>query len=248
MWVERSRKFFNTPILGDVLITICLDYVCGTRQRTKSMRKEKITTGEYYHIYNRGIHKQTIFHDRSDYARFLFLILYFQSTFIFKNVIRIILGYIKKSEFIIENKTLQEILKSKSVEIVSFCIMPNHFHILIKQLKDDGIASYMHRVLGGYSRYYNKKYGTSGHVFQGAYKAVLIESNIQLLYLTAYIHRNPRTLVGWQDREFEYEWSSYQDYIKDNRFGELLVRSIVLDQFKYKEYEYFVQTSSAKIK
>jgi putative transposase len=213
----------------------------------KHMRKEKITSGEYYHIYNRGINKQTIFHDRADYARFLFLILYFQSTIIFRNIFRFINDYLKWSKFFIDNKEINEVIKFRSVVVIAFCIMPNHFHIIIKQLNDGGIASYMHRVLGGYSRYYNKKYGTSGHVFQSAYRAVHIENNAQLLYLTAYIHRNPRVLSEWYKKEEQYEWSSYQDYIGISRHRGLLDLSIILEQFDSKEkYHQFVEFSLAK--
>ncbi|MEO5646515.1 MAG: transposase [Candidatus Paceibacterota bacterium] len=149
--------------------------------------------------------------------------------------------------FSIQNKDLQEILHHKTIEIIAFCIMPNHFHILIKQLKDDGTSSYMHRVLGGYSRYYNNKYGTTGHIFQATYKSVLVKNNIQLLYLTAYIHRNPRSLSLWYGKELQYEWSSYQDYCGTNRFGELVLFSVILNQFHLKSAYYsFVESSPAK--
>jgi putative transposase len=211
------------------------------------MRKEKITSGEYYHIYNRGINKQTIFHDRADYARFLFLVLYFQSAKTFYNIGRIVSGYIKQRLFLITTRDFEEIIRCRSLELIAFCIMPNHFHLIIKEGGEGNVAKYMHRVLGGYSRYYNAKYKTSGHLFQSEYKSVLIENNTQLLYLTAYIHRNPRVLPEWYKKEAEYEWSSYQDYIGVSRYADLLEQRIILDQFDSKEKYYeFVESSTAK--
>lgn len=213
------------------------------------MRKEKVIIDEYYHIYNRGVNKQTLFHDRSDYVRFLFMMLYFQSSKTFSNIRRYVIFYLKNNIFNIALSDIQKIISDQHIGIISFCIMPNHFHIIIKGIKKDGATSYMHRVLGGYSRYYNKKYGTSGHLFQGAYKIVHIENNIQLLYLSAYIHRNPRSLLGWENKELKYEWSSYQDYVKEGRFGRLLTQTIILDQFSSKkDYQKFVESSPAKLK
>ena len=212
------------------------------------MRKEKITTGEYYHVYNRGVNKQTIFHDRSDYVRFLFLLIFFQSPKRFSNIIKFVGIYLKIGAFNLKKKKVNDIAKFRFVELVCFCIMPNHFHLLVQQTSDQGTASYMHRVLGGYSRYYNKKYDTQGHLFQNTYKAVHIKNDIQLLYLTAYIHRNPRILSGWLGKEHLYEWSSYQDYIVSNRFGVLLIQEIILDQVVSKiNYRHFVESSSAKM-
>lgn len=212
------------------------------------MRKQKATVGEYYHLYNRGINKQIIFHDRGDYVRFLFLLIYFQSPERFLNISKFVIFYLQKSFFKINSDSLEKIIRSRFVELVVFCIMPNHFHLIIKELKLDGVPSYMHRVLGGYSKYYNQKYKKSGHLFQNAYQMVHVENNTQLLYLSAYIHRNPRKLNDWKGKESLYEWSSYQDYVNISRFGLLLVQTIILDQFESKEkYRHFLESSPAKI-
>lgn len=134
------------------------------------------------------------------------------------------------------------------VELVAFCIMPNHFHLIVKELEEGGIATYMQRVLTAYSKYYNTKYEKSGHVFQGPYGAVHIEDDRQLLHLSAYIHRNPREISKWFNKEDQYPWSSYRDFIGDNRWGNLLLPDIVLGQFKDKKhYHKFVKTSPAKV-
>ena len=96
------------------------------------MRKVRISPGEYYHLFNRAVNKQVIFHDTSDYVRFLFLILYFQSPINFPQIGRLVKNYVKRLAF----DTLDEdkVIKRRTVELVSFCIMPNHFHLIVKEL------------------------------------------------------------------------------------------------------------------
>jgi putative transposase len=212
------------------------------------MRNIKIAPGEYYHILNRGVNKQLIFHDNADRVRFLFLILYFQSPVSFINIGRPVKQFVKHSVFNIEKETMQKISKDRFVELTSFCLMPNHFHLIIKEVKENGIARYMQRVLNSYTKYYNTKYQKSGHLFQGPYKAVHVENNKQLLHLSAYIHRNPRELKEWFKKEDTYPWSSYQDFIGKNRFEKLLVPDIINGQFENKkEYDDFVKTSPTKL-
>ena len=208
------------------------------------MRIVKIAPGEYYHICNRAVNKQTIFHDTGDYFRFLFLILYFQSPMVFQQLGRLVKDFVLSRALDIKG----EVVKKRKIELVAFCIMPNHFHLIVKELEEAGIATHMQRVLTAYSKYYNTKYEKSGHVFQGPYRAIHISDDPQLKYLSAYIHRNPRELVGWLNKVDKYQWSSYQDYIGENRWGDLLVPDIVLGQFKNKErYHEFVKMSTAKL-
>ena len=210
------------------------------------MRLIRIAPGEHYHIFNRAVNKQVIFHEIGDYARFLFLILYFQSPINFPQIGRLVKQFVKSSAFDIMNE--DEIIKKRRVELVAFCIMPNHFHLIIKESDEGGITSYMQRVLTSYSKYYNTKYEKSGHVFQGPYQAVHISNNRQLLHLSAYIHRNPREISKWFNKEDQYQWSSYQDFIVENRWGNLLVPDIIAGQFKNKyQYRNFVKTSPAKL-
>lgn len=210
------------------------------------MRNIKIAPGEYYHIYNRAVSKQTIFHDTRDYLRFLFLILYFQSPLIFQQLGRLVKHFVQHR--VLDTIDINEIIKKRTVELVAFCVMPNHFHLILKGLEEGGIATYMQRVLNAYAKYYNTKYEKSGHVFQGPYRAVHVSSDRQLLYLSSYIHRNPRELANWLGKEDQYQWSSYQDYIGENRWGNLLLLDIILGQFKdKKKYQEFVKTSIAKI-
>src|SRR3989344_9566821 len=90
-------------------------------------------------------------------------------------------------------------------------MMPNHFHLIVRGLEIGGIARYMQRVLCAYTKYFNTKYEKTGHLSQGPYKAVHIEDDRQLLYLSSYIHKNPKELNGWKNREQFYPWSSYRN-------------------------------------
>lgn len=212
------------------------------------MRLINIAPGEYYHICNRGVNKQVIFHDKKDYFRFLFLVLYFQSTLKVRHINRMVKNFIQTlgqhSVLTIE----EEVAKKRIVELVAFCIMPNHFHLILKGVEEGSIASYMQRVLNAYSKYYNTRYQKSGHVFQGPYRIIHIEDNEQLLYLSTYVHRNPREIPKWLGREDQYEWSSYQDFVIENRWRDLLLPGIVLGQFKSKEkYREFSNSSPAKV-
>lgn len=212
------------------------------------MRNIQISVDEYYHVYNRGAHKRIIFHDTADYIRFIFLILFLQSPLVFDQVSRHVHCFVKHRVFDIFEEDIGDVVRGRYVELLSFCLMPNHFHIILREVQENGAARYMQRVLNGYTKYYNAKYGVSGHLFQGPYKAGHIEDNEQFLYLSAYIHRNPRELPQWKNDEQKYEWSSYQDYTIKNRWGKLLSTDPILEQFNtIGEYETFVQTSPAKM-
>ena len=211
------------------------------------MNRENISVGEYYHIFNRGVGKKIIFKDDRDRIRFLFLILYFQTENNFPQISRIVSSYIKHRVFDINNDIKNEIIKERFVELTGFVLMPNHFHLIVKEIKEGGMGKYMQRVLNSYTKYFNTRYDISGHLFGGPYKAVHVEDDKQLLYLSAYIHLNPRELSEWYKKENLFPWSSYQDYIEENRWDKVLKTEIVLEQFKdKKEYKNFVETSGAK--
>lgn len=212
------------------------------------MRKIKIVPNEYYHIYNRGNNKQNIFLDNRDWSRFLFLILYFQSSVPIYNIGHHISHFIKYRVFNISGHILQSMLKDKSIELIGFCLMLNHFHLIIRELKENGISKYMEKVQKAYAKYFNAKYKKSGHLFQGPFQIVHIKNNEQLLHLSAYIHRNAREIKEWKNKEEEYPWSSYQDYLGENRWRELLMLDVILDQFSTpEEYKDFVDTSGTKL-
>ncbi len=208
-----------------------------------------VESGEYYHLFNRGALRGNIFREKNDWLRFLFLVLYSQSPVSFKNVKRVIQPTATDEGFAVPLEQQSEIIANRFVGLTAFCFMPNHFHLLVRQIEDHGIARYMQRVIKGYTEYFNTKYETSGHLFQGRYKSTHVSDNRQLLYLSAYIHRNSRELRNWTGKEEHYPYSSLQDYVNKNRWGSVLETDLISNQFDQSEslsYREFVRTSTAK--
>lgn len=179
--------------------------------------------------------------------RLLFLITHLQSPESIPNISRAIAAYKSDEEWNTATELVSRIVKTRYVALEAFAFMTNHLHLAVCEIEESGIVRYMQRVLNAYAKYANTKYETVGHLFQGPYRAVHIEDNDQLLYLSTYIHRNPRELPGVAGREQQYEWSSYRDYLGTNRFGKLLDPSLVLGQFETaRDYRAFVDESVAK--
>jgi putative transposase len=211
------------------------------------LRTTSFAPGEHYHICVRGNNKQDIFRNDYDRKRLLFLILHLQSPESILNIGREASKYWKNGMWNTDIDLISRIIKTRYVALEAFALMTNHLHLAVREVEELGIVRYMQRVLNAYAKYANAKYETVGHFFQGPYRAVHIEDNDQLLYLSTYIHRNPRELPGMVGKEHEYTWSSYQDYLDHNRFGKLLDPSLVLDQFEsVHDYRAFVDLSTAK--
>ncbi len=208
-----------------------------------------LVVGEYYHVFNRGAHKQDIFHDSSDWMRLLFYILYMQSPVSLSNLLRFTRSGTTADGFPVPLEELEKIISTRFVELTAFSLMPNHFHLLLLERTEFGIARYMQKVLTAYTMYFNTKYGVSGHVFQGRYKTVHVKDDDQLMHLSAYIHRNPRELRKWRGKEEQYPFSSLQDYVDKNRWGNLISTDIIAGRFENtpkSNYRDFVRTSPAK--
>ncbi|MDP2932641.1 MAG: transposase, partial [bacterium] len=126
-------------------------------------------------------------------------------------------------------------------------LMPNHFHFEMRQNADVSISKLLTKISTSYSKYYNKKYDHTGHIFQDQFKSVLITGDEQLLWLSAYIHANP-LVAGLVKRLEDWQWGSYPDYI-GLRQGTLCEKASILDQFKsVEEYRKFVESSVVEIK
>ena len=200
----------------------------------------------FHHIYNRGNDKMNIFLDENDCYSFLGLleenILGKKEHFSSKVFI-----LSPKSSHMIGKKYVRKLLPAGSFEIVCFCLMPNHFHLLVKQVKELGIGKLLSKVCTSYSKRFNKKYGHIGHVFQDQFKSVLVENNNQLLHLSAYIHSNPKVSELVKDLE-NWKFSSYLNFINKEQYN-LCSKNIVLEQFKdVKNYKKLVEDSVEKIK
>ncbi|MFH1460879.1 MAG: transposase [Patescibacteria group bacterium] len=172
------------------------------------MKRDEIGLGEYYHVFNRGNNKQDILFDQRDWIRFLFLILYFQSASPIYNIGRQVSYFGKHKVFNIAMP------QNYITELVAFTIMPNHFHFILHEIKENGISKYMQKIQDGYTKYINTKYNRSGHLFQGSYKLVHIKSDEQLLYLSAYIHRNPRELKNGKIKEISSHGQAIRIFFK----------------------------------
>jgi len=187
-----------------------------------------------------------IFLDKNDYYSFLGLleenILGEKEHFSSK-----IFEPLPKSSHLIGKKYVRKLLPSGSFEIICFCLMPNHFHLLVRQVKELEIGKLLSKVCTSYSKRFNKKYEHIGHIFQDQFKSVLVEDNNQLLYLSAYIHSNPKVSALVKNIE-DWKFSSYLNFIEKEQY-KLCSKNIVLDQFNdIKNYKKFVEDGVEKIK
>ena len=206
----------------------------------KTRKNAGTAPDEYYHIFNRGALKRKIFLDLYDYARFLFLLLHLQSPDLgFENIGRHLGYFMRHRVFNISADQMDELTTNRYVTLIAFNLRPNHFHLIVKEEAPAGIPKFLQRLGNSHAKYFNRKNESSGHLFQGKYQSVRIESNDQLLYTSAYIHKHEATI--------DYEWSSYRDYVKENRWPRLLDTSLILDQFSSAaEYHEWVKASGAK--
>ncbi len=205
-------------------------------------------TDRHYHIYARGNNRQEIVADVTEFVRLLFCILFFQGQNSPKNISRYIKQYFKTGVFDPDRELQQVIEGNRVVEIVSFSILPNHFHLILRQLQDNGVPDYMSRLLKSHAKFRNLRQDGVGHVFQGNFGARYITDENYLTYLTAYIHRNIVESRSWQGKAEKYPWSSFYDYVYGNRWESLLNPEIVLERFpSQSEYLKFVHSSGAKL-
>ena len=201
------------------------------------LRKIPLINGEIYHIFNRGVNFQPIFRNKWDYNRALEVLKFY---LVEKPALRygkFLLLPQKERKSILINLQKQV----KLVDIICYCLMPNHFHLLIKQNKDNGISSFMRNFQISYTRYYNERSKRIGPLLQGQFKAVRMETEEQLLHVSRYIHLNPfSSFVVKQLKDSEvYPWSSYGEYL-GQRTTEIcqksLIFSIIKFSGKYKEF------------
>ena len=175
-----------------------------------SLRKQNFAPDEFYHLYNRGTEKRIIFQDTEDYQHFLYL-MYVCNTI--KNI---------KLRDIGQNFDRGETL----VNIGAYCLMPNHFHILVHEKTEGGISKFMLKLMTRYSMYFNKKYKRTGKLYEGVFKSKHANTDNYLKYLYAYIHLNPAKLIdkNWKEKRgqnatkllqyvFDYTYSSIKEYI-----------------------------------
>ena len=206
------------------------------------MIREKIISGNIYHVLNRGVDKREIFLNNEDKYRFIHDLFEFNNVNPINNLTRRFRDDLKASgrPYINENSKNRELL----VEILAFCLMPNHYHLLIRPRVDDGLLKFMQRLNMGYAHYFNQKYERKGALFEGRYKSVPIIEESHFIHIPYYIHLNPLDLVApeWRQRDINnykeaiefldnYRWSSHLDYMGIKNFPSITSRNFLLKIF-----------------
>lgn len=173
-------------------------------------------TESYYHIYNRGVNKRIIFKEDKDYAVFL-------------NLLK---RYLSNEPIKDKSGRLYESMYGR-IELLAFCLMPNHFHLLMYQKDAMAMTELLHKVATSYTGYFNKKYKRSGPLFQDRFKASQISLDEYLIHVSRYIHLNPERYLQW-------EYSSLPYYL-ENRKAEWIKPGQVTSLFEGDNYLSFLK-------
>ncbi len=210
------------------------------------MNRPLLVEGEIYHVILRGVEQRRIFLDKEDYYRGIFSLFEFNTSAPviirdrrkererFKNLIKINKNLVPKNIPLLERKKL--------VDVLAFCLMPNHIHLLVRQLKSAGISKFIQKLGIGYATYFNKRRKRSGHLFAGKFRAVHIKNDEQLMIVFSYIHSNSLAIIfpKWKEtgiRDFKkaisflkgYKWSSFQDYLGKKNFPSVTERKLFIE-------------------
>lgn len=187
---------------------------------SRNVRKYYIENG-IYHVYNRGVDKRIIFVDGADYKFFLYIL---------KSYI-LPLEEQKRLKMVKEGEVLKRGYFAGKIEILAYALMPNHYHFLVRQTGKHDISEFMRSVMTTYVSYFNDKYDRGGHLFQGVYRAVLVENDDYLLHLSRYIHLNPaRNRSDLSQKKLVNQYTSYGDYVGERKSG-WVMPGFVLDFF-----------------
>ena len=191
-----------------------------------------------YHVMSRGVDKRLIFQEDKDYLRFI------NDLYEFNNLKPTVNNNRSASSFVIDVKHQSLTDRDQLVELYAFCLMPNHYHLLLTPIRDDGMSKFMQKLNGGYVKYFNLKYSRKGRLFESTYKPVTVESESHFIYLPYYIHCNPLDLemAGWRTRSLPspkaawqfletYRWSSHLDYLGRENFPSVTDRTFLLSFF-----------------
>jgi len=207
------------------------------------MRKIEFVNGEYYHIFNRGVDKRDVFSDAKDYQRFLLSMELLNSQ---EDGLMIEWRDFKYGN---NKASLDDFLKlsfRKSeplVEIIAYCLNPNHYHFILKQVADKGVERFMHKLGTSHTKYYNKKQKRSGSLFQGVFKSVYIDSDEYILYLSAYINKN--NFIHGYNKNDSWPYSSLAAYLGKRKDRLVNVNmDVILKQFTGKDqYSEFLKNN-----
>ena len=196
-------------------------------------RKDILANNEYYHIYNRSIAKYIIFNNAQEYSRMLELI----NILLFKNFNY---QYSQFKKFSQNNqKEIIDKLKIQNdtlVDIICYCVMPTHFHLLLKQNVDHGITKYIGKLSNSYSKYFNTIHQRSGPLWASRFKNIRVEDDKQLLHLTRYIHLNPAS-AGLVNNAQDWKYSTYGEFLGKSQNKICKFKDIIdMDYIEYKKF------------
>ncbi len=187
--------------------------------------------GEIYHVFNKSILGERIFEEKVNAKRFYTLLDYYNT----KETPQSFSEFIKSKK----SPVYKSILIPKEgalVKFIAYCIMPDHYHLVIKVLVENSVPYFIGKIENSFTRYFNTKTKRKGPLWQSRFKAVHVETNEQLLHLTRYLHLNP-TSDGLVKRPEDWEWSSYRDYINNEMVLKEYLREIeVTDPQRYKTF------------
>ncbi|MCF7906913.1 transposase [Patescibacteria group bacterium] len=220
-----------------------------------SKRKVQFINDEYYHVYNRGVDKRIVFESSEDLERFFLSMQEFNDINPIGSIYeeKLIKNRIEKfggsaSKLSASDFSPKE--KEKLVEFICYNLLPNHYHFFLKQLVDNGIQKFMHRISTGYTGFFNRKNKRNGSLFQGRYKAIHVNSNEYLLHLSTYINLNHQVhnlekFGGSASKLFKSSWREYLG--QDQK--EICAKDIILDQFdSSNNYQKFSEEGLERIK
>ena len=192
------------------------------------------------HVLNRGVDKRNIFLDDQDRFRFIHDLFEFNNQEKVNNVFHSFHKYNNDIECHYIKKPARKLL----VQVHAFCLMPNHYHLLLSRKIDTGISQFMQKLNMGYSKYFNEKYKRTGTLFEGRYKSVTIIDETHFNHIPYYIHLNPLDLIApeWRKNELKdykkaldflnsYRWSSHLDYLGKKNFPSITQRGSLLEIF-----------------
>ena len=196
-----------------------------------------LITGQIYHSFNRGIDHRITFSDKRELNNAIETLSYYR----FKNL------PVKYSVFKQWSQQRRSELKNsikktqKSTDILSYCLMPNHFHLLLRQKADNGISRFLSNFQNSYTRYFNTKHERTGPLFLDQFKAVRVETEEQLIHVSRYIHLNPYSsyIVKSIEQLENYPWSSYPEYLNIKK-GFCEIEDIIVNFKNFGNYRKFV--------
>lgn len=196
-------------------------------------RKDLLANNEYYHIFSRSIAKYIIFNNEQEYSRILDLInvLHYKNfDYQYSQFSRMDID--KQNRIIIKLK----IQNNTFVDIIAYCIMPTHIHLILKQNIDGGITKYIGKVLNSYSKYFNTKHNRTGPLWSARFKNILINDDEQLLHLTRYIHLNPCS-AELVDAPENWNYSSYNEFLDKTQYKICNYKNILnINPDEYKKF------------